>query len=199
MGMLVWLESLPLSVWVHESPSVWAQPTVLTLHTMGMGVLVGASWVLDLRLLGINRNVPLSAFRWVFRAVAIGLIVNVITGVLLFAERATTWGTAIPFLIKMGFVIASAATLMPLRSYVLRSDPSRPRSAAAPVSWRSPRSSRGPAPSPRAVCSPIWSHRRRHAFDHILQPRASASAAEPRAHCRHGRRAGPAHRRLCPA
>jgi len=63
MGMLVWLESLPLSVWVHESPSVWAQPTVLTLHTMGMGVLVGASWVLDLRLLGINRNVPLSAFR----------------------------------------------------------------------------------------------------------------------------------------
>ena len=89
MGVLVWLESLPLSVWVHESPSVWAQPTVLTLHTMGMGVLVGASWVLDLRLLGINRNMPLSAFRWVFRAVAVGLIVNVVTGILLFAQRAT--------------------------------------------------------------------------------------------------------------
>ena len=84
MGVLVWLESLPLSVWVHESPSVWAQPTVLTLHTMGMAVLVGASWVLDLRLLGISRNVPLSAFRWVFRAVAVGLIVNLVTGVLLF-------------------------------------------------------------------------------------------------------------------
>ena len=58
MGVLVWLESLPLSVWVHESPSVWAQPTVLTLHTMGMAVLVGASWVLDLRLLGLRRSVP---------------------------------------------------------------------------------------------------------------------------------------------
>jgi len=123
MGMLVWLESLPISVWVHESPSVWAQPTVLTLHTMGMAVLVGASWVLDLRLLGISRNVPLSAFRWVFRAVMVGLIVNLVTGVLLFAGRATTWGIAIPFFIKMGFVIASAATLMPLRSYVLHSDP----------------------------------------------------------------------------
>ena len=116
MGVLAWLESLPLSVWVHESPSVWAQPTVLTLHTMGMAVLVGASWVLDLRLLGISRNVPLSAFRWVFPAVAVGLIVNLVTGVLLFARRATTWGTAIPFLIKMGLVIASAATLLPIRS-----------------------------------------------------------------------------------
>ena len=122
MGVLLWLESLPLSVWVHESPSVWAQPTVLTLHTMGMGVLVGASWVLDLRLLGINRNMPLSAFRWVFRAVAVGLIVNVVTGILLFAQRATSLGTAIPFLIKMGLVIASVATLMPLRSLVFRSD-----------------------------------------------------------------------------
>jgi hypothetical protein len=123
MGILAWLESLPLSVWVHESPSVWAQPTVLTLHTMGMAVLVGAAWVLDLRLLGINRNVPLSAFRWVFRAVTVGLIVNLVTGVLLFAGRATLWGTAVPFLIKIGLVIAGAATLLPLRSYVLDSDP----------------------------------------------------------------------------
>jgi hypothetical protein len=123
MSVLVWLESLPLSVWVHESPSVWAQPTVLTLHTMGMAVLVGASWVLDLRLLGISRNMPLSAFRWVFRAVAVGLIVNVVTGVLLFAQRATSLGVAIPFLIKMALVIASVATLVPLRSYVYRSAP----------------------------------------------------------------------------
>ena len=122
MGVLVWLESLPLSVWVHESPSVWAQPTVLTLHTMGMGVLVGACWVLDLRLLGISRNVPLSSFQWVFRAVTVGLIVNLVTGVLLFAQRATSLGTAIPFLIKMGLVLASVATLVPLHSLVFHSD-----------------------------------------------------------------------------
>jgi hypothetical protein len=109
MGLLNWLEALPLSVWVHESPSIWAQPTVLTLHTMGMGVLVGACWMLDLRLLGIGR-IPLSAFRWVFRTVAIALVVNVVTGVLLFMARATLWGTAFPFLIKILLVAASAAT-----------------------------------------------------------------------------------------
>ena len=124
MSVLVWLESLPVSVWVHESPSVWAQPTVLTLHTMGMAVLVGASWVLDLRLLGINRNVPLSAFRWVFPAVTVGLVVNLVTGALLFAQRATTWGTSIPFLIKMGLVVAGAATLIPIRSLVMHGDAS---------------------------------------------------------------------------
>jgi len=123
MGFLNWLESLSLSVWVHESPSIWAQPTVMTLHTMGMGVLVGATWVLDLRLLGISRNIPLSAFRWVFRAVAISLTVNLITGVLLFMARATLWGTAFPFLIKILLVVASAATLIPISNYVLQSDP----------------------------------------------------------------------------
>src|SRR5438477_3784952 len=122
MGLLVWLESNSLAVWVHESPSIWGQPTVMTLHTMGMGVLVGASWVLDLRLLGISRNIPLSAFRWVFRAVAIGLIVNLVTGVLLFMARATLWGAAFPFLIKILLVVASAATLLPIRTYMLQSD-----------------------------------------------------------------------------
>jgi hypothetical protein len=90
---------------------------------MGMGILVGASWVLDMRLLGISKNIPLSAFRWVFRAVALSLLVNFVTGVLLFMGRAATWGTAIPFGIKMAFVVAAAATMLPLRSYVLQAGP----------------------------------------------------------------------------
>ena len=141
--MLAWLESTSVAVWLAESPSVWAMPTVLTLHTTGMAVLVGASWVLDLRLLGINRNVPLSAYRWVFRAVALGLIVNLLTGVLLFMKNATTWGTALPFLAKMAFVVASAATILPIRTYVLNSgagpseisDRARMLAIASIVAW----------------------------------------------------------------
>ena len=125
MGVLDWLEMGALGVWLRESPSIWALPTVYTLHTGGMAVLVGASWLLDLRLLGISPNIPVSSLRWVFRAVAIGLIVNVTTGVLLFVQKATTWGTSIPFLIKMCLVIASAATLLPIRTYVLRDDVDR--------------------------------------------------------------------------
>ena len=118
--MLSWLESSSLAIWLQESPSIWSLPTVLTLHTAGMAVLVGASWVLDLRLLGIGPRIPLSAYRWVFPTLAIGLFVNLVTGVLLFVKNATVWGTALPFLVKMLLVVASVATVLPLRSLVIR-------------------------------------------------------------------------------
>jgi len=105
-----------------ESPTIWGYATVLTLHTAGMAVLLGASWMLDLRLLGINRRVPLSAYSWVFPAVSLGLLVNVVTGVMLFIKNATKWGTATPFLVKMLLVITSVAVLVPLRSHVRRND-----------------------------------------------------------------------------
>jgi hypothetical protein len=119
---LEWLESTKLAVWIGESPSIWAHPTILTLHTIGMAALVGASWVLDLRLLGVNRRTPLSAYRWVFPVVSIGLLVNVVTGALLFIKNATKWGTAVPFLVKMVLIVASVATLAPLRSHLNRND-----------------------------------------------------------------------------
>jgi hypothetical protein len=114
------LESTSLALWLQESPSIWSLPTVLTLHTAGMAVLVGASWVLDLRLLGIGPRIPLSAYRWVFPTLAIGLFVNLVTGVLLFVKNATVWGTALPFFVKMLLVVASVATVLPLRSLVIR-------------------------------------------------------------------------------
>jgi len=120
--LLDWIESFGIAVWLRESPSVWAHPTVLTLHTAGMAVLVGAAYVLDLRLLGIGRNVPLSSYRWIFPVVAIGLTVNLCTGLLLFIKNATSWGTALPFFIKMLLVIASVATLVPIRKFVLQGD-----------------------------------------------------------------------------
>ena len=118
--MLEWIETTQLGLWLRESPSVWAFPTVLTLHTIGLAVLIGASWVLDLRLLGVGRHVPLSAFRWVFPTIAVGLIINLLTGVLLFIKNASTWGVAVPFFVKMALVVASVATLLPIRSLVLR-------------------------------------------------------------------------------
>jgi len=103
---------------MRESPDVWAFPTILTLHTTGMAVLVGASWLLDLRLLGISRTTPLSAYRWVFPAITVGLIINLVTGVLLFIKNATTWGTAVPFGVKMLLVVVSVVLLLPIRKYV---------------------------------------------------------------------------------
>jgi hypothetical protein len=129
--VLDWLESTPLALWLRESPSIWSSATVLTLHTTGMAVLVGSSWVLDLRLLGISRRTPLRSFRWVFTAIGVGLALNLVTGVLLFVKNATTWGTSLAFLVKMSLVIASVATLIPLRQYVMADAADERPSAAA--------------------------------------------------------------------
>jgi hypothetical protein len=51
--------------------------------------------------------------------------VNLVTGILLFMARATLWGTAFPFAIKIFLVVASAATVLPIRTYVMQSDPAQ--------------------------------------------------------------------------
>ena len=116
--MLEWIEGTSVGLWMRESPSVWAFPTVLTLHTTGMAILVGASWLLDLRLLGVSRSTPLSTFRWVFPTMAAGLVINLVTGVFLFIKNATTWGTAVPFFVKMLLVVVSVVLMLPIRKYV---------------------------------------------------------------------------------
>ena len=50
MDFAMWLESSAVGVWTRESPSIWAYPTVLTLHTVGLGVLVGANAVIDFKI-----------------------------------------------------------------------------------------------------------------------------------------------------
>ena len=82
------LEQTGLATWVRESNSLWAYPTVLTLHTVGLGVLVGANWALDFRLLGVAPRVPLAPLRRLFPLMWFGFWINAVTGVLLLMADA---------------------------------------------------------------------------------------------------------------
>ena len=53
MDILSSIETLAFSQWVRESGSIWAFPTILVTHTMGMGIVAGLSGMIDLRLLGM--------------------------------------------------------------------------------------------------------------------------------------------------
>ncbi len=91
--MSVWLENTAIGVWTRESPSIWAYPTVLTLHTIGLGMLVGANAIIDLRLLGFAPRLPLPSLSPLYRFMWAGLAIHAITGALLFAANpsATSW------------------------------------------------------------------------------------------------------------
>lgn len=95
------IEGSTLAAWVRESPSIWAYATILTLHTVGLAIVVGANVVVDLRLLGWATAIPLTALRAVFPIMWAGFAINFATGVLLFMADATTKSVQTVFYVKL--------------------------------------------------------------------------------------------------
>lgn len=118
MELLTSLEQSGFATWFRESPSVWAYPTILTLHTLGLGVLVGGSAVLDLRLLGFAPAIPLPPLERLFPAMWIGFWVNALSGAVLFTGDATGKGTTRLFMAKLAIVAAGVLVLVALRRTV---------------------------------------------------------------------------------
>jgi hypothetical protein len=114
------LENSGFGIWVRESPSVWAYPAVLTLHTIGLGVLVGGNAVIDLRLLGWGKAIPLAPLERLFPVMWAGFWVNAISGIALFVADATTKGTTWVFMTKLGIIVVGVALLIALRRTVYR-------------------------------------------------------------------------------
>ncbi len=114
MEWLAWLEQSAVATWVRESESLWAYPTILTLHTIGLGLLVGSSFVVSLRVLGVARALPLAPLAVLFRVMWVGFTVNAISGVALFIADATTFAVQTIFYVKLGCIacgILNAALL----------------------------------------------------------------------------------------
>jgi hypothetical protein len=118
MELLASLEASGFGTWLRESGSIWAYPAVLTLHTMGLGVLVGASTVLDLRLLGCAPRIPLEPLERLFPIMWAGFWVNALSGVALFVADATTKGTTTVFMAKLAIVIVAIWVLRRMRTVV---------------------------------------------------------------------------------
>lgn len=118
--LLLWLEAAAVSTWVRESGSVWAYPTVLAAHTVGMSLLVGASAALDLRLLGVAPQVPLGPLAVVFRVLWTGAGVSIVSGLLLFGADASTKGATPVFLVKLAFIAAALVVARRLRRTIYR-------------------------------------------------------------------------------
>lgn len=83
------IEANALSVWLRESSSLWVFPFVLILHTVGLAFVVGANVVLDLRLLGWARGVPIVSLQRYVWVMWLGFWVNAFSGVLLLIAYPT--------------------------------------------------------------------------------------------------------------
>jgi hypothetical protein len=119
MAVLQWLETTRLSILIREGDTIWGYPTILTLHTFGMGLLVGPAAVIDLLLLGIGGRTPMAPMRQLFGLMWVGFWLNAITGTILFAAQATTRGTSALFLAKLLLVALGIATTVFIKRTVV--------------------------------------------------------------------------------
>ncbi|MCQ0987344.1 DUF6644 family protein [Jiella marina] len=82
--------------------SLVAYPVLNAVHILAFATLFGSILVLDLRLVGALRSIPVEALaRYVPRIAATGLMLALVTGALLFAVSPQDYAVNRPFQIKL--------------------------------------------------------------------------------------------------
>jgi hypothetical protein len=77
-----WLKATSLSQYISMSPVLW--PVMEMLHFIGLALLIGGAGLIDLRLMGFMKSVPVSAVMQVRKWAVLGIVINVVTGTLFF-------------------------------------------------------------------------------------------------------------------
>jgi hypothetical protein len=116
LTMLEWLGQTPWSIALHESQYVW--PFTESAHVLTLGLFVGSTVMLDLRLLGVGfGGTPVSELTgrllpWT-RA---GFTVMVATGLMLFYATPVTYYQSIFFRIKVLLLVAAGINVFVFHS-----------------------------------------------------------------------------------
>jgi len=118
MDFLASLEQMKFSIWVLSSGSVWAYPTILTVHTFGMSIVAGIAALLSMRLLGVSPQTKLAPLDRVYPWMWWAFGINALTGSILMIADATTKLANPDFYIKLVFVFAGVGLLKMIRKSV---------------------------------------------------------------------------------
>ncbi len=118
MGFLSWLESTAYSQWIVSGLTGW--PLMLSMHAVGIAIVVGVVFVLNLRLFGLFRPIPLTSLHGLLAIGWIGIALNVFSGVSLFVAQASFYVTSVPFIVKITFVILGIGNLYHMQKFLKR-------------------------------------------------------------------------------
>ena len=110
--MLDWLENTGIARMVQES--MWAYPIVLSSHAVGMAIVVGIVLMINFRILGLASGVPLSALKTMYRFALLGLVINGVSGTMLFVANADAFFESNPFRIKIILLIIGITLMVML-------------------------------------------------------------------------------------
>ena len=87
---------------------LWLYPAVETVHIVGIGLLFGSIAILDLRLLGVSRSIPVRALaRHVLPWTAAAFILIVPSGLMMFTAHASDFISSPVFAVKMCLILGA--------------------------------------------------------------------------------------------
>jgi len=112
------IEESGISTWIRDSTSFFAFWFILSLHAIGMGLLVGASVVIDMRLLGVARDLPVAPLKWLYKVIWIGFAIQIVSGLLLLVAYPTKAFTNPDFYVKLTFIGLGIAVMQMLKKRV---------------------------------------------------------------------------------
>ena len=112
------IEESALSVWIRDSPSIFAYWFILSLHAVGMALLVGASVVIAMRILGVARDLPLGPLKGLYPIMWIGFWIQIFSGTLLLIGYPTKAFTNIDFYLKLTLIGLAVAFMQKLKKRV---------------------------------------------------------------------------------
>lgn len=102
------VEASGVGRWMRES--LWAFPIVETIHIVGFALLVGSIVILDLRLAGLARRIPITRLAsFVVPWAVAGFLVALPAGLLMFTAHTADYLGNPVFMLKMGLILAAGA------------------------------------------------------------------------------------------
>lgn len=111
-------EQSGLSKGVRESQSVFGYYFVLTFHTIGLSLVAGPHAAIDLRLLGVAREIPLAPLKRWFSLMWFGLALNVASGIFLVLAYPVKSLTNPVFYVKLILVGVAVWTMQMIKTRV---------------------------------------------------------------------------------
>jgi hypothetical protein len=99
---------------------VWGWPLALTLHEFGTALVLGFIFIICLRLIGIFETIPYTSLKRLFPVIWAAVVLQFLTGFVLWMTKPTRYVADIAFLLKLLFVIVGIVLTSYLYGFIKR-------------------------------------------------------------------------------
>jgi hypothetical protein len=134
-SVMEWLVSTPMNGLVLNY--AWSWPTLESLHFLALCTLMGSLLIMDLRLIGFVKIIPLQAVHSLMPVAIVSFAINLITGLGFLFGDPYTYFANYAFWVKMGLIVLAGLNFLvyfaKVEPVIVKLGPNEPTPAFAKV------------------------------------------------------------------